>query len=795
MAADSLSALTLVGLAALGGGHQVANPLLVAAPCMLAWLCTWAASSGRSCAVPSLSWALLGLGVLSCLQAIPVGGILLTVLNPRWADLSAFLEAGQPAAWSYEPRRSAEHGIWLISAGLLAMAVSVRQAQRRDTLWCAFLICAAGLASLAAGLTSRMLGLDDILGLVPSSRHPRLLLSAFANPNHGAAFAALAAMCALAFAARRGTRKHGGATWLLAGLMLASSLAHGSRGATGALVVGLALIASRLTHQRRRAHVAAWLAVGLSVALILLTSRLDPSHWYSDFDDPSDPWGVRLKYAAVKDSLSLIGDHLWFGIGRGAYVSVYPAYKSSPYHLTFTHPENLVAQLTSEWGILVGGAALAGLVAMTVRRPLQSQTTQHFVLSIALAVLLAHNLVDFSLELPAVMLAAACLAAATTRLARVRDTPKAVAFGAASVAGCLLGGYLSTGPSLATDLATPSGDVAALRAAIDRHPSQAVLWARLAYSLETGAEEDLRAALEAANKALVLAPTYADGRLLTGRILCRLGARDQGLEAMRPFLALRTDADALDPFIDSVTTCARSPDDMMRALPRRDALTDQLHPTTTAAVARRLAAGPRRAWVVPLVRASIDSADPATRLQLARAAFDAGEWGLVVELFEAHPSKPPPRLRRMAVVSFMNQGRPAAAVGLISDEESDASVLFAGLDAALQNQDGASARALLSRLRRHQMLSRSVRISFLEREAQVMMLLGRRSRALQSLNDALMLAPGRPQIRLTRARLLMDLGRLREAQRDLESVLRSEPNHPAARQLLRSLRADSPSLQ
>ena len=77
---------------------------------------------------------------------------------------------------------------------------------------------------------------------------------------------------------------------------------------------------------------------------------------------PNDPWGVQVKLDGMKDVLPLAMDHFGFGIGRGAFVSVYPQYKTSPLQLTFAFPENLVAQFVGEWGVIVGLAAVISLL-------------------------------------------------------------------------------------------------------------------------------------------------------------------------------------------------------------------------------------------------------------------------------------------------------------------------------------------------------------------------------------------------------------------------------------------------
>src|SRR5262249_42314295 len=67
------------------------------------------------------------------------------------------------------------------------------------------------------------------------------------------------------------------------------------------------------------------------------------------------------KLEMVSWARPLLRDHPWFGVGRGAFESVFPVYRLSPGNLVYTHAENFPVQWAAEWGIPV---ALAALVAL-----------------------------------------------------------------------------------------------------------------------------------------------------------------------------------------------------------------------------------------------------------------------------------------------------------------------------------------------------------------------------------------------------------------------------------------------
>jgi len=91
------------------------------------------------------------------------------------------------------------------------------------------------------------------------------------------------------------------------------------------------------------------------------------------------------------------------GIGRGAYETVYPLYKTLPGRGIFSHPENEVLQLVVESGVLVGLLVLAALVVtfggLALRRRPSALSCGMLAGIFACSL---HNLVDFNLETGAV---------------------------------------------------------------------------------------------------------------------------------------------------------------------------------------------------------------------------------------------------------------------------------------------------------------------------------------------------------------------------------------------------------
>jgi hypothetical protein len=109
--------------------------------------------------------------------------------------------------------------------------------------------------------------------------------------------------------------------------------------------------------------------------------------------------------------LRLITRYPWFGVGRGAFESTFPSVRLGRGSVVFTHPENIVTQWVSEWGIPIGLLSLAALAWALRPSRVRNRPTTPVGASCALLALGLQNLVDFSLEVPGIAVCAAILAA------------------------------------------------------------------------------------------------------------------------------------------------------------------------------------------------------------------------------------------------------------------------------------------------------------------------------------------------------------------------------------------------
>jgi O-antigen ligase len=196
---------------------------------------------------------------------------------------------------------------------------------------------------------------------------------------------------------------------------IASVLLAGSRGGFISLVVEV-LLAAVLVSWRAPQHAYRITAlVGgaaiLSAALLFfwmapyqieerLTRMGDGAH-LSEVE-----LGNRL--AVSRDSLRILGDHPWMGVGLGSFETVFPRYQSFPSDAGWDHAHNDYAEVLAETGLTGGALVLCALglffflAFRNLRERLRGPTGQiQFAAALGCCGLLVHSFADFNLHIPA----------------------------------------------------------------------------------------------------------------------------------------------------------------------------------------------------------------------------------------------------------------------------------------------------------------------------------------------------------------------------------------------------------
>jgi hypothetical protein len=416
----SLSAIVVGSALAVGSVHVEVLLCLGASVVLLgSALLLVERSAVRRLPVPAL--VLMGLSLWSALQALPMPLLLLQKIAPLNADVWAralrpFGEVPiRAGAISLDPGASWVEALkWFVYAVVFTMAHRFgRAASGRAGIAIAF--CSAvvvSLVTLAHGLT----GATSLYGLyTPELVTPRWGISPILNPNNLSGYLNLGAFCGLGLllSGRTGNEPSFAATRAVIGtgiaVVIGVSVLGASRGGVLGLGVGIVILAvllsvlgratrgeaRRRSRSRMRALLPAVIAFGGGCLLAVVGAS--SATWIELRETSTDK--IRL----WEWSVPLIRDFPWFGVGRGAFGTVFPAYRGVSGNLAFTHAENFILQWMSEWGVPVAVAALVGLAWFNRPRAAElARDRAKLAAYVGIAVLLLQNLVDLALEIPAV---------------------------------------------------------------------------------------------------------------------------------------------------------------------------------------------------------------------------------------------------------------------------------------------------------------------------------------------------------------------------------------------------------
>ncbi len=422
------------------------------------------------------------------------------------------------------------------------------------------------------------------------------------------------------------------------------------------------------------------------------------------------------------------------------------------------------------------------------------------------AALALQNLVDFNLEIPGVALPVAAILGASGVTAvkgrRLSITkPLGVTFAVLPVLllGVALAGTMVT-PDLVGDLqyaqakawsADPDA-LAELDPVAKRHPANPVVSARIAYAAETHDPPDLKAALRWANRTMYLAPTYADGHVVTGRLLLQFGYRDQAFAEMRQAWSMTDELDG-ERIISQVVQLARTVDEIRRAVPRRDSVMDEPDEKQLALVALFLIRQDRTEWAEQLLDSvgPIESVPPSSLGPLATAALRVGNYALAERALTRSSRVAPGEaatleglLEVLVHKNDLDAARALIAEALGVRDIDPSPFLRARLELALQSNHLEEARETLGEMQRRLSPTQQNQVLLARMQSRIELRDNHPMAAVHAMDDAIRLAPGRAELRVERARLLLRVGKRERARIDAKAALDLAPNNGSAKAIL-----------
>lgn len=535
-------------------------------------------SKERAGTVPYLSVAFLWLAFISLLQTLPLPMSVLTVVSPGAATIwgESMRPFGAPApSWatlSLAPEITRTEAVkW---AGYAAMAWVGHRAARRSIGRLA--VIALGLALLAAAATAAhgLTGAGKLYGLYETSvSYPRWRMGPLLNANHLSGYLTIGVFAGLGllFEQRERRPEVRVALLLSIGTLAGGIVLLGSRAAIALLALSLAVtvgfrLALAYRERDRRAARTAWVLLGIVAVGVVL-----PIVGYQDAIVAGFANKNFAKLVVAEDCVAMVRDFPALGIGRGAFEGVYFAYRSIGSFSVWTHPENFLVQWFTEWGVpgtLVG----IGLLVVAVRRGrVRRLRTVASFLGVGVLTVLAQNLVDFSLELPAVMGLAALLGGAILSSASSRSgvpvpayAPHALAFGilVLAIGAAVARPELESSARKAAWQAQKSSPPATFEPFFRRFPADPY------FPLYAAAAAGRTKPLEAMpfhNRMLERAPNWGSAHLAIAETLFRAGYRSQALLEVR--IAMERDPSALGSATIAAVTYARNAEDLVSAAP------------------------------------------------------------------------------------------------------------------------------------------------------------------------------------------------------------------------------------
>jgi hypothetical protein len=416
-------AATIFGSAlALGSIHTPVLCVVTAGLALAAGLAWYKTDPTRPRTVASvLLFTCIGLTLYTLLQCVPMPVSLLAAIAPENADvwarcLSPLHKPGPSwAPLSLDPmatRVEVMRGV----AYLLAFLATLRVAKRREGIdFVAAVIVITATALGVAALLHPAFGAVKVFGVytpetAPYARHVAPIL----NPNVLAEYLSIGFCIALAAGISPRPRVPRPIAISFALVLAAIQLWVASRGGVIGMVVGAALVVGmtlRPGQEQERGRVRrSYLIFGAigaaGVAMCVLAGS----------DDAFAELGERdvSKLHLFAQVLRVVRAFPVFGTGRGAFESVYPAFREGTGYYVFTHPENLVLQWATEWGVVAAVVGL-GAIAWALRPQVVLARGQAVIGAWAAVLCVAvHNLVDLGTEVPGVVVALTACAAIVT---------------------------------------------------------------------------------------------------------------------------------------------------------------------------------------------------------------------------------------------------------------------------------------------------------------------------------------------------------------------------------------------
>ncbi len=360
----------------------------------------------------------LGLVAYTALQALPLPAHVVAAIAPENADawaraLAPMHEPGPRfVTLSLDPTATRVQFLRGVTY-LLVFVAALRVAHQGEGV--SFLersLVASGVAMAAAALLHPVFGAQRVFGTYePLDRwaYAPTHMAPLLNSNHLAGYVNIGLFVALAATLRRRSSIPRPIAIVATLVLVATNFWAASRGGTGSMVFGVVVtfaVVVLIRRTERARSLTRFLPLSVSVAAILMIGLLSADHARSELGSTD-----LSKLELFSMTSRLVPKFSLFGVGRGAFESAFPSVRDGTDYHVWTHPENVVLQWATEWGVVAAVVAIGVIVWALRPRTMLTRSQPPVGAWVAIVVLALHNLVDFSTEVPGVMIALAVCAA------------------------------------------------------------------------------------------------------------------------------------------------------------------------------------------------------------------------------------------------------------------------------------------------------------------------------------------------------------------------------------------------
>ncbi len=352
------------------------------------------------------------------LQSLPLPASLIRVLGPAGYDLYNYT-SGSLATIPLALDRGAAQVELLKAASyvgicLLTLTLVTSRQRLKMLVWVLFL----------TGFAEAIYGLLAVNGVLLWNPTPGSVSGTYVNRNHLAGLLEMTLPLGLGLYWYRGRDRYVAPGWrqklrdvsdtllqrrflvlVMTTLMFGVLLMTTSRGGVAALLFAGVVVGGFARIRNPHSHEARMLPVFLVMAFVSVT-------WFgiAGLTNKIAKQGIdELRIEVWGSSAKIIGRYPMFGVGGGAWKSIFPLYRVSAAGTgTFEHAHNDFLEIVAEQGLL-GGLLLGMVLLLMSKHTLKALMARRdpFAVSIAFAILtavlalLAHATVDFNFQIPA----------------------------------------------------------------------------------------------------------------------------------------------------------------------------------------------------------------------------------------------------------------------------------------------------------------------------------------------------------------------------------------------------------